>query len=40
MTRVLLFLALTGVTIAAQGQQPVFRGVGDNGVLLERLDLA
>ena len=30
MTRVLLFLALTGMTIAAQGQQPVFRGVGDN----------
>jgi Ca-activated chloride channel homolog len=30
MTRLLLFLALTGVTIAAQGQQPVFRGVGDN----------
>jgi Ca-activated chloride channel family protein len=30
MTRLLLVVALTGVTLAAQGQQPVFRGVGDN----------
>jgi Ca-activated chloride channel family protein len=30
MTRLVMFLAFTVVTLAAQGQQPVFRGVGDN----------